>query len=176
MLRVRLLGELAVESEGGRRIAPASRPARELLAWLALHPGPHPRLELASRFWPDVLESSARASLRTALHELRRSVGEDAVVADRETVVLAGEPWVDALAVRALAAEGRAEEALALCAGDALPGLDRDWAVAARDVHRELVAGLLASLADAAEGEAALRWAREHVRADPLSEDATRRL
>src|SRR6185369_3075777 len=116
MLRVRLLGEVAVETREGL-VAPASRPARELLAWLALHPGMHPRLELASRFWPDVLETSARASLRTALHELRRAIGEDAVVADRELAGLAGEPWVDALAVRSLAAEGRAEEALALSAG-----------------------------------------------------------
>src|SRR4051812_12821434 len=176
MLRVRLLGELAVETAEGELVAPRSRPARELLAWLALHPGMHPRLELASRFWPDVLETSARASLRTALHELRRAVGEDAVVAGRELVGLAGEPWVDALAVRELAAAGRAEEALAQCSGDALPGLDRDWAIAARDEHRELVAGLLAGLADAASGEEALRWARELVRADPLSEDAARRL
>src|SRR5262249_13061441 len=65
MLRVRLLGELAVETGEGL-VSPPSRPARELLAWLALHPGRHPRLELASRFWPDVLETSARASLRTA--------------------------------------------------------------------------------------------------------------
>src|SRR6185503_14668948 len=172
MLRVRVLGGLALE-DGERPIpAPASRPARELLAWLALHPGMHPRLELASRFWPDVLETSARASLRTALHELRRAIGEDAVVADRELVGLAGAPWVDALTVRALAAGGRAEEALALCVGDALPGLDRDWAIAERDEHRELVAGLLAGLADAASGEEALRWARELVRTDPLSEDA----
>jgi len=175
MLRVRLLGELAVETPEGL-VTPPGRPARELLAWLALHPGMHPRLELASRFWPDVLETSARASLRTALHELRRAIGEDAVVADRELAGLAGEPWVDALAVRELAAEGRAEEALALSAGDALPGLDRDWAIAARDEHRELVAGLLAGLADSASGEEALRWARELVRTDPLSEDAARRL
>src|SRR3954453_11619562 len=176
MLRVRLLGELSVETAEGELVAPRSRPARELLAWLALHPGMHPRLELASRFWPDVLETSARASLRTALHELRRAIGEDAVVAGRELVGLAGEPWVDALAVRSLAAQGRPEEALALCAGDALPGLDRDWAIAARDEHRELVAGMLAGLADAASGEEALRWARELVRADPLSEDAARRI
>src|SRR3954470_2700918 len=176
MLRVRLLGELAVETAEGELVAPRSRPARELLAWLALHPGMHPRLELASRFWPDVLETSARASLRTALHELRRAVGEDEVVAGGELVGLAGEPWVDALAVRELAAAGRAEEALAQCSGDALAGVDGDWAIAARDEHRELVAGLLAGLADAASGEEALRWARELVRADPLSEDAARRL
>jgi DNA-binding SARP family transcriptional activator/tetratricopeptide (TPR) repeat protein len=171
MVRVRLLGELAVETPHGL-VAPPSRPARELLAWLALHPGMHPRLELASRFWPDVLETSARASLRTALHELRRAIGEDAVAADRETVGLAGEPWVDMLAVRSLPAE----EALALSAGEALPGLDRDWAITAREEHRELVAGLLAGLADAASGEEALRWARELVRTDPLSEEAARRL
>jgi DNA-binding SARP family transcriptional activator len=176
MLRVRLLGELAVESPDGELVAPPSRPARELLAWLALHPGMHARLELASRFWPDVLESSARASLRTALHELRRAIGEDAVVADRESVGLASDPWVDVLAIRSLAAAGRAAEALALCVGDALPGLDRDWAIAARDEHRELVTALLAGLADTADGEEALRWARELVRADPLSEDAARRL
>src|ERR687886_1277126 len=91
MLRVRVLGGLALEAEGRPLPLPASRPARELLAWLALHPGQHPRLELAMRFWPDVLESSARASLRTTLHELRRAVGDDAVVADRELVGLAGE-------------------------------------------------------------------------------------
>ena len=47
MLRVRLLGELALETDDGPLDAPASRPARELLAWLALHPGAHPRFELA---------------------------------------------------------------------------------------------------------------------------------
>src|SRR4051794_622907 len=171
MLRVRLLGGLGVEDGDGSLRTPPSRPARELLAWLALHPGMHPRLELASRFWPDVLESSARGSLRTALHDLRRFLG-DAVVADREAVGLAGDPWVDVLAVRTLPAE----EALALCRGEALPGLDRDWAVAARDAHRELVVELLTRLADETEGDAALRWTRELVRADPLSEEATRRL
>ena len=39
MLRVRLLGGLALEGGGRPLDAPASRRARELLAWLALHPG-----------------------------------------------------------------------------------------------------------------------------------------
>jgi len=54
MLRVRLLGGLALETGDGSIDAPASRPARELLGWLALHPGLHGRFELAQRFWPDV--------------------------------------------------------------------------------------------------------------------------
>src|SRR4051812_6667929 len=121
MLRVRLLGELAIE--GGE--VPASRPARELLAWLALHPGMHPRLELAMRFWPDVPETSARASLRTALHDLRRALGDAAthLSVDRERVGLK-DAWVD---IHALASEEIVE------AAEPLAGFDRDWAVAARD-------------------------------------------
>jgi DNA-binding SARP family transcriptional activator len=43
---------------------------RALLAWLALHPGMHPRSRVAGRLWPDVLGESARNSLRTALAAL----------------------------------------------------------------------------------------------------------
>ena len=41
MLRVRLLGELQAEVDGGAVAMPASRRAWALLAWLALHPGEH---------------------------------------------------------------------------------------------------------------------------------------
>src|ERR671932_981813 len=75
MLRVRLFGGLALESGGAALDPPASRRARELLGWLALHPGRHARAAVAARFWPDVLDASARASLRTTLHELRRALG-----------------------------------------------------------------------------------------------------
>src|ERR1700754_2632779 len=92
MLRVGLLGGLALEADGHPLAVPAGRPARELLAWLALHPGSHSRLEVAMRFWPDVPEASARASLRTSLHELRRALGDAAghLSVDRERVGLAG--------------------------------------------------------------------------------------
>src|SRR3954469_21711402 len=63
---------------------PASRRAWSLLAWLAMHPGEHARGAVAARFWPDVLDSSARASLRSALWELRRGrAGAGAPVAGR---------------------------------------------------------------------------------------------
>src|SRR3954452_11393986 len=176
MLRVRVLGGLSLEAGGPPLALPASRPARELLAWLALHPGPHPRLELAMRFWPDVLATSARASRRTPLHELRRAVGDEPLVVDRETVGLA-RAWVDALEVERLAREGRAEDALALCTGEPLVGIESDWASAARDEHRDRVAELLTALAEGApDSGSALRWARELARLDPLSEDAARRL
>ena len=82
--------------------------------------------------WPDVLESSARASLRNALSGVRRALGPTAdrvLIAGRETVGLAGEPeaWVDASGFDALIAAGEHEQALALCGGDLLAGLDDDW-------------------------------------------------
>src|SRR3954447_20141148 len=159
MLRVRLLGDLAIE--GGD--PPAGRPARELLAWLALHPGMHPRLELAMRFWPDVPEASARASLRTALHELRRALGDasEHLTVDRERVGLS-DVWVD---VRDL------DDPEALLAAEPLKGIERDWAVAARDEHRERVSALLET-----RSQTSLRWAREWVKHAPLSEEAAQRL
>ena len=170
MLRVRLLGGLALEADDGPLDAPASRPARELLAWLALHPGAHARLELARRFWPDVLETSARASLRTALHDLRRALGDDAahLAVDRERVGLGrrlGRP--------ARAATGRGARA----AGEPLPGIDRDWALAARDEHRERVAD--AARRPVRRGRAPktrVRWARELVRPTRCPRTAARRL
>ena len=66
MLLVRLLGELEAEVDGDAVEPPPSRRAWSLLGWLALHPGEHPRGAVAARFWPDVLDASARASLRSA--------------------------------------------------------------------------------------------------------------
>src|SRR5438477_10552381 len=97
MLRVRLFGGLALESGGVALAMPERRRACSLLGWLALHPGMHPRSEVAGRFWPDVLDSSARKSLRTELVAVRRALGpagEGALVATRETVGRGGDAVV----------------------------------------------------------------------------------
>src|ERR671932_980507 len=135
MLRVRLAGGLRLELDGAELPPPRSRRARALLAWLALRPGMHARGALAGRFWPDVLEQSARASLRAALTELRGALGDAAsvLVASREAVGLDGpQLWVDVRAWPSLIAEGRLEEALDACAGELLTGMDEDWVYAAR--------------------------------------------
>ena len=93
MLRVRVLGELALELDGEAIEPPARRRARSLLGLLAVERRAHPRGQLAARFWPDVLDESARTSLRSALSALRRALGPDAdryLLAGRETVALAG--------------------------------------------------------------------------------------
>src|SRR4051812_42495663 len=140
MLRVRLLGQMTVEVDGNVVEAPAGRRAWSLLAWLALHPGPHARGEIAARFWPDVLDRSARASLRSAVWALRRNLGDDGghhVAATRDQVELDGDVWVDVRAFEALVAEGELERAVELCDGELLPGFDEEWALRARDEHRE---------------------------------------
>src|SRR3954449_6272750 len=91
MLRVSLLGELQAEVEDRPVTAPASRRAWSLLGWLALHPGEHPRSAVAAGFWPDVLDSSARASLRSATWALRQALGpdgQDAVTGGRDRIGL----------------------------------------------------------------------------------------
>src|SRR4051812_25367937 len=103
MLRVRVLGEIALEAGGCRIEPPARRRGRWLLASLALHPGLHARGALAGLFWPDVHPASARSSLRTAVASVRAALGEHAetyLVATRDRVGLAGPErvHVDALA------------------------------------------------------------------------------
>src|ERR1700739_1926989 len=92
MLDVRLAGGLECGVDGARVGLPASRRARAVLAFLALNPGPQPRARVAAQFWPDVLDESARASLRVALTQLGQALGPAAgyVVATRDTVALEG--------------------------------------------------------------------------------------
>lgn len=182
MLRIRLIGRLEVEAGSEPVRLPAGQPS-SLLAWLALHPGPHPRGALAERFWPGAPEASARASLRTALWSLRRALGPagaTGLAAGGETVELVGEPavWVDVRAAEALAAGGRTDEAAGLLDGDLLPGLDEDWVGEERERARATRARLLERLAAAAEDEgdlaAAARHALHRAEVDPLSEAAHR--
>src|SRR5262245_5718345 len=136
-LRVRVLGDLAVEVAGEAVEPPSGRRPRALLAWLALNPGVHPRSEVAALFWPDVLDESARASLRVALSAVRAALGlaAEQLTSTRDRVGFAhgADVWVDAAAFEALCTDGRIEEALALRRGELLAGLDDDWVYTARD-------------------------------------------
>ncbi len=173
---------MAIEVDGAEVPPPQSRRARSVLAWLALHPGEHPRSEVAARFWPDVLDASARTSLRGALLELRRTLGSsaDCLRSGRTTVGLAG-AWVDVLEVARLADAGDLEEALELGGGgELLAGMDDDWIYEARELHRDRIIDALETLAGRADerGDAvdAIALTRRLVALDPLSEDAQRRL
>ncbi|MEA2479714.1 MAG: hypothetical protein QOJ07_1636 [Thermoleophilaceae bacterium] len=179
MVHVRLLGSLAIEVDGVPREAPASRRAQALLGWLVLHPGAHARGQLAGRFWPDVLDASARASLRSAVWALRRALGpggEAALGGTRDELQLRG-VTNDAAEFERLCAAGDPESALALCRGDLLAGLDDDWVHAAREEHRLRMAAALEQLVTGSgDPRAAAGWARRWTALDPLSEAAHRAL
>ena len=183
MLRVCLLGGLEVDAGVARAGVPAGRPARLVLSLLAAFPGEHARAEVAARLWPDVLDSSARASLRTALSELRGALGPAAshVRATRESVELGGtDLWVDLREFSELVRAGRCAEALALCRGEVLEGLDEEWVLGLRSRHAaeraEAAAALVRAATAAADVGSALAWARQSAAWDPLGEAAERQL
>ena len=181
MCEIQLIGELRVRLGGTQAELPASRRARALLAWLALHPGRHPRSRLAGLFWPDVLDASARASLRSAIWALRSALGPDFagyLGTDRDTVTLAGADLrVDLWEVRRLIADGEPEAALALCRAELLQELDDDWVADAREELDRDMAAALRELADraraAGDWASALSWARRRAALCRLEESAT---
>jgi DNA-binding SARP family transcriptional activator/tetratricopeptide (TPR) repeat protein len=180
VLEVRLAGGLGLRADGAELAPPASKRARAVLAYLALNPGPQPRGRLAARFWPDVLDESARASLRVALTELRRALGPAAghLVATRDTVALDGpDLTVDARAFQQALGDGDPLRALEACGAPILDGFDDEWAVEARDEHAQQLGEALEQAAAGADDPAqALRLTRAQVALDPLAEAPNRRL
>ena len=143
VVTVSLLGEL--EAQAGGRVAPppAHPQGRALLAWLALHPGEHDRGPLAALLWPVRGASDARAELRRAVWAVRRALApcDGEVLDGRTTVGL--RCATDLQAFAAFAAAGEVAEALALCRGPLLAGLDEHaWVLAARAEHAVRVAAL----------------------------------
>jgi DNA-binding SARP family transcriptional activator len=179
MLRIRLFGELSAALDGEPLRLPASRKACALLAWLALHPGGHGRGRLAAVFWPDVPDSSARASLRSAIWALRAALGEAAehLVADRDIVELRGSA-VDVREFDEAVATGRLIEAERMCRDELLHRFDAEWVFDVREEYDVRRAGVLARLAERAEVDgdlaAATEWARRWAALRPLDETAGR--
>ena len=144
----------------------------------------HPRSEVAGRFWPDVLDSSARKSLRTELVAVRRALGaegEGVLVATRDMVGLVGDGLlVDAREFERLVRAGPAGGGGRAGRRRAAAGLDADWVYEARESHRQRLGDVLARLAADAEAAGALtdaiRISRRRVELDPLREDAHREL
>ncbi len=193
MLSARLFGEFRVEMDGQAMPSTSGLRPRSLLAYLLLHPGPHPRARLAGRFWPDVLDTSARASLRSALWAVREGldrVGAGAyLAAGRTHVGISGElpRSVDAEEFDRLTALGDAaslEAAVALARGPLLADLADEWALEAQDAHRDRLVAALERLAalteEAGDLPAAVRWTRAALEQDRLREvthrDLMRRL
>jgi len=191
-VEVRLLGELEVLHRGRPQALPASKKSRALLAYLVSTGRPHLRETLCALLWdgPD----DPRAELRWCLSKIRPllDAGGGNLAADRERVgYVAGPVRLDTATLRDLVGRGTdaastddLRAAAALFRGELLEGLEmpncfryHEWCVGERERLRALRTGILAELVarhaarDGDLGEA-LRWARERLRFDPLTEGA----
>ena len=86
-LAVTLFGPPRIERNGAP-LPFERRKALALLAYLAATPDPQARAILAALFWPEADDSTARASLRRALVELRQVVGAEWLLAEGERIAL----------------------------------------------------------------------------------------
>jgi DNA-binding SARP family transcriptional activator/pimeloyl-ACP methyl ester carboxylesterase len=190
LLRVSVLGNLAVSRHGMRMQLPPSKKTRALLAYLAVTDRPHSRDRLCSMFWP--VPDDPRAALRWSLTRLRPLIDEPncrRIIADRESVGLdLDRATVDILSLRDLARNGtdaiptdvlrQATEALEV---DFLEGLDlpdchefQGWRTGEREQMRRLRVRLLTALVNrlADVPDEALRHARALSLLAPADEAA----
>jgi predicted ATPase/DNA-binding SARP family transcriptional activator len=135
VLRISLLGTFQLERDGSPIHLP-TRKVEALLAYLALHPTSHTREKLATLFWGDVPDAQARASLRNALPALRKQLGEEVLIVDRETVQLNpnASVWIDVAEFKAQAATVQRAAIpdptavnIALYRGELLAGFNEEW-------------------------------------------------
>ncbi len=160
MISLRTLGEVDVLKDGLAVPTVLAQPKRlALLVYLAVaRPrGVHSRDSLLALFWPGSDAERARNSLRQALHQLRRALGDEALPGrtEREVAVDPRLVTCDAVEFDEAIASGRWEDAVRLYHGDFLPGLsvqdapDADrWIEAERARRRRDLADATVRLAE----------------------------
>jgi DNA-binding SARP family transcriptional activator/TolB-like protein len=181
------LGELRLTGPAGSLLS-GRRKELVLLTYLARRsPKPVSREELAALLWGERDDDKARQSLRHALHQLRRSLG-DAVDATTDHVRVPEDAVaVDATVLERDVAAGRLVDAAERYGGDFLLGADdvggeeyTSWLEREREGLRRTAAGglsrLVAESTAAGDCAAETRWARRWVELFPHDESAHLRL
>src|SRR5262245_51990624 len=91
-IELSLLGGFQARDEAGASLAPPTKKAQALVAYLAIPLGrPHPREKVATLLWGDMPEAQARGNLRQALSRIRTAWprrARPALVLDGPTVAL----------------------------------------------------------------------------------------
>lgn len=203
-LKLFLLGAPRVELNG-RPVDLNRRKVIAILTYLAVTRRRHRRDTLATLFWPEADQSTARASLRRELHTLTSTLGNEWLEADRESLALApgAAVWVDveqfaqymtACSHHAHPADGVCDmclepltAAVALYQGDFLAGFTLsdcpefdDWQFfQAEGLRRDLAAALVKLVhlhCQHSEYDAAITCARRWLALDPLHEPVHREL
>jgi DNA-binding SARP family transcriptional activator/pimeloyl-ACP methyl ester carboxylesterase len=184
MLKIQLLGDIAVARDNEILPLPPSKKTRALLAYLALNGQPQRRERLCELLWN--IPDDPRGSLRWSLSKLRPLVDESGrarLLADRQVVSLdTSDVQVDLRDIQhVLAADNGTvpvedlRQAADGFGGEFLAGLDlpdcegfRAWCVAMREDVRALHRSCLVSLTQrlSAEPELALHYARQLLKLD----------
>lgn len=193
VIEFRTLGALDLRSADGHQLhSLLAQPKRvALLAYLCVaNPGAfHRRDSLLGVFWPDADEAHARTSLRNALHVLRHSLGDAAVLSrgDEEIAINSDLVWCDAVAFTQKVGSDGVEDAIDLYRGDFLAGFFLEdtpefehWVEAERARLRALAARAARVSAERREKEQhltdAIGLARRAVQLTETDERAIRRL
>lgn len=193
MIELRVLGaaDLRGAADDGAPILTQSK-VLATLVFLALAPplGFHRRDRIVGLLWPELDQDHARAALRKVVLALRRTLGEETIVArgDEELAIAPDAIWCDALEFATSVEARRYARALDLYrGGDLLPGFFipnagafEDWMERERSALRDRAAaaawGLAAIHADAADLTVAGRYARQAAELAPTDERMLRRV
>jgi DNA-binding SARP family transcriptional activator/predicted ATPase len=194
-LSIRLLGPFQVVLDGEPATGFASDKVRALLAYLAVNAErPYRREALAGLLWPDYPEASARATLRNALANLRRVIGDPNAVPPcleitRQTIQFNrhSDHWLDVTAFAATLKDDGATrdaltEAMGLYRGPFLEGFClpdsapfEDWLIATREHLGRQALGALRRLVKMHEQDGAyedgLPFAWRQVELEPWQEE-----
>ncbi len=180
--RVLLLGRFDLHHDGVP--VPLRYETRRLLAYLALHPRPHPATDLCARLWHELPDALAEVAMRDALDELDRAPGGVVVPSGAELglgphVVIDMAEAVDAIRELADVRAYRREllEPLRL---DVLPDWTERWVSVERERFHHLrlnaLEELCRRLTDAGRHDDAIEVGSAAVQADPRRERARRAL
>jgi adenylate cyclase len=181
---VRVLGGFELFGAGGDSLTLSGKKLRALVALLALPPSlGWSRERLTAVLWGDRDDELARGSLRQALAELRRVLGDGVLMADRDTVAFdPAAVTVDAAEFCAWCAAGQWEQAAALYRGDLLTGVSlpdgaiADWLLVERTRLHDLAVRALSQVLDRQSGGQAIATAQRLLALDPDREDVHRAL
>ena len=183
---LRTLGRLHLEGVPAQLSSP--RKVLSLLAYLARRgPKAIPRAELAGMLWGNRDESHARQSLRQALLELKRTLGDGLVIDQGKVRLAPGYLETDVTLFERDLAAGRWREAAERWAGDFLTGCEdvggeefRAWLEREREsLRRRLAEALDWVVLDArmhGAWDLCLTWARRWIEWLPFDERGHRRL
>jgi DNA-binding SARP family transcriptional activator len=192
MIRLRVLGPIALEGSGSR-VGPAAEQRKPLalltLVAMARESG-LTREKLVAYLWPDASEENSRNTLKQTLYSLRRDLGcEDLFISGpaQTLIVNPAHVAVDAWEFDAAIARGALEEAAALHRGPFLDGFFlrgcaefEQWAERSRARLDEKLAQVLRELAERAHANddiaSELGWWRRLAEKAPLDSTVALRL